>query len=134
MSEVKKLGPFDFIKSINEKQYIVLDKDNEKQYVPFIVNRGMSQFLDCVPYVYKMNVYCKLPAKMQYDYLYYAVRKSKRFGGWAKESKYDHLDVIIDYYKVNKQKALSILQRLTDDQVNVLVKRMNAKGGFSKNK
>lgn len=130
--EVKKLTPFDFIKSINEKQYIILDKDNEKQYVPFVVNRGLSQFMDCVPYVYKMNILYMLPQKLQYDYLYYGVRKNKRFSSWAKESKYDHLQEIIDYYKCNKQKAINILSRLTDDQVNVIVKRASSTGGLKK--
>ena len=132
--EIKKLSPFDFIKSINEKNYIVLDKLNEKQYVAFVVNRGLSQFLDCVPYVEKMNLYHKLSPKMQYDYLFHAVRKTKRFSAWAKESKYEHLDVIIDYYQVNKSKALSILDRLSEEQVNTIVKRAESTGGAGKTK
>jgi len=132
--EVKKLSPFDFIKSINEKNYIVLDKLNEKQYVAFVVNRGLSQFLDCVPYVEKMNLYHKLSPKMQYDYLFHAVRKTKRFSAWAKESKYEHLDVIIDYYQVNKSKALSILDRLSEEQVNTIVKLTESTGGAGKTK
>lgn len=130
--EVKKLSPFDIIKSINEKQYIVFDRDNEKQYTAFVVNRGLSQNLDCVPYVFKMNILHMLPNKMQYDYLYYGIRKSKRFGGWAKESKYDNLDDIIDYYKCSKQKALNILDRLTDEQVGVIVRRASQTGGLKK--
>lgn len=132
--EIKKLSPFDFIKSINEKNYIVLNKDNEKQYTAFVVNRGLSQFLDCVPYVNKMNMYHKLPPKMQYDYLFHAIRKNKRFSAWAKQSKYEHLDLIIEYYNVNKSKALSILERLSDDQVNAIVKLKTSTGGAGKRK
>ena len=134
MDETKKLSPFDFIKSINDKNYIVLDKTNEKQYVAFVVNRGLSQFMDCVPYVNKMNLYHRLPQKLQYDYLFHAVRKSKRFSAWAKESKYEYLDEIIDYYKVSKTKALQIIERLTDDQVNTIVKLRESVGGAGKTK
>jgi len=132
--EHKKLTPFDFIKSINDKNYIVLDKTMEKQYTAFVVNRGLSQFLDCVPYVEKMNVYHKLPQKMQYDYLFHAIRKNKRFSAWAKQTKYEHLDVIIEYYQVNKSKALSILDRLSDEQVEVIVRLKESTGGAGKRK
>lgn len=71
---------------------------------------------------------------MQYDYLFHAVRKTKRFSAWAKESKYEHLDVIIDYYQVNKSKALSILDRLSEEQVNTIVKLTESTGGAGKTK
>lgn len=126
-----KLSPFDIIKSINEKTYIVFDSVTEKQYNPFIINRGLSQFLDCVPYTYKMNILCGLPKKMQYDYLYYSIRKGKRFASWAKQQKYNYLDDIIDCYNVNKRVAIDILDRLTDEQVISIVNQQQNTGGLS---
>ena len=58
---MSKLSPFDFIKSINEhkpnllkdcKAYegeeLISSDTPSKQYVPFIINRGFSQFNDTV--------------------------------------------------------------------------------------
>ncbi len=125
-----KLSPFDIIKSINDKSYIVFDSITEKQYNPFIVNRGLSQFLDCVTYAYKMNVLCDLPKKMQYDYLYYSIRKGKRFSSWAKEKKYNHLDDVCACYNVNRRTAIGILDRLTDEQVLSIVSQKEKTGGM----
>ena len=87
-----KLTPFDFIKSINEhkpnllkdcKAYegeeMVSPDTPSKQYVPFIINRGLSQFKDTVLLTNEMNMRHQLPAKMQYDFLFSAIRPRKRF-------------------------------------------------------
>lgn len=126
---MKKYSPFDFIKSINEKNYLMVSPEVEKQYVPFMVNRGLSQMVDCVPYTYNMNRLTKLSKKMQYDYYYYGIRRAKRFSKWAKEDKYDHLDDIISYYNINKEKAIEYLERLTEEQVQNIVKKLNSFGG-----
>jgi len=41
---MSKLSPFDYIKSINEKTGNMMDMspDAERDYVPFVVNRGLS--------------------------------------------------------------------------------------------
>ena len=40
------MGPFDFIKAINTHKNIMKDGDplTEKDYIPFLVNRGLSFF------------------------------------------------------------------------------------------
>ena len=125
---MNKLSPFDFIKSINEKNYLMIAPEIEKQYNPFVINRGLSQFLDCVPYVSKLNKFHKLSKKMQYDYLFYNIRKGKRFSKWAKEEKYNNIEFIIKYYKCSKDRALEILDRLSEEQVNIIVKLYDVGG------
>lgn len=124
-----KLSPFDFIKSINKKNYLMVDEHIEKQYDPFIVNRGLSFFIDCVPFVYNMNRYCNLPKKIQYDYLFTGIRKKDRWSKWAKDDKYEYVDEIMKEYSVNKSRAIEILDRLSKEQVDSIIKRQNAFGG-----
>ena len=45
------MGPFDFLNAINDtKVNVMVDDIAEKQYLPFIVNRGLSYFLETVLY------------------------------------------------------------------------------------
>ena len=55
------MGPFDFIKAINDSKNVM--KDNslaEKDYIPFLINRGLSFFQDTVIQVNEMNRFCLL--------------------------------------------------------------------------
>ena len=51
------MGPFDFIKAINAHKNIMKSDDPlaEKDYIPFLVNRGLSFFQDTVIQVNEMN-------------------------------------------------------------------------------
>ena len=119
--KAQKVSPFEWIKSINEKNYIMVE-GNEDQYSPFIVNRGLSQHIDAMYPVYVMDHLCQyLTNRQQYDYLFHAIRKAKRFGKWAKATKYDHTDFISEIYECSQQKAISILHRLTDDDVEQIL-------------
>jgi len=126
---MSKLSPFDFINSLTTKKYIMVDDEIEKQYIPFVINRGISQSLSDVPYTYKMNLYCDLPKKMQYDYYFHALKAGKRYEKWGKEEKYNKLEYIIQYYKCSKQKAIGIINRLSEDQVNQIERRLTSFGG-----
>lgn len=126
---MKKISPFEFIKSINEKNYLMVSPEVEKQYNSFMVNRGLSQMLDCVPFTYQMNMLNMLSKRMQYDYYYHGIRKSKRYTKWAKEEKYDFIEEIVDYYKVNKEIAMDYLERLSEEQVQYIVKLKTSTGG-----
>ena len=51
------MGPFEFIKAINTSKDVM--KDNslaEKDYIPFLVNRGLSFFQDTVIQINEMNI------------------------------------------------------------------------------
>ena len=140
--EVKKLSPFDFIKSINEHKPNLLkdckahDGDEmvspdspSKQYVPFIVNRGLSQFNDTVLLVNELNIRHQLPAKMQYDFLFSAIRPRKRFSKWAKKMKDPaDLQTIQETYNYSKQKAEQVYSMFSQDDLKILRKRLNKRG------
>ncbi len=124
------MNPFEFLKSINStKKDIMVDDDAEKGYNPFIVNRGLSQFLDTVLFANEMNRYHHLDNKMQFHYFINSIRKKRRFGGkWLSQKKVKDLEVIKEYYGYSEEKALQILPLLSTDQLTVLHKKV-VKGG-----
>ena len=119
-----KLNPFDYVKSINEKKYI----DEVRDYNPYLTNRSLSYHLDAVMMAQEMNKYPRLPNICQYDFLYQAVRKGRRFGGWYKEEVNPHLEMVMEFYGYSKQKALQALQVLTQDQLRQINERMDTGG------
>ena len=103
------------LESINYTKENVLDP-NGKDYVPFVVNKSLSYFMDTVAYANEMNKYPFLDKRMQYDYLKGSIRKRKRFSGWVKKDKSDVIDAIIKYYDVSYRKALEYEKLLTEGQ------------------
>ena len=85
------MTPFDFLNEINygKKDLIVddIDQQIEKQYNPYIINRGLSYFYDTVHYANDMNTRHHLDKKLQNSYLLNIIRKNKRFSKWHKAAK-----------------------------------------------
>lgn len=111
------------LESINYTKEDVLDP-NGKDYVPFVVNKSLSYFMDTVAYANEMNKYPFLDKRMQYDYLKGSIRKRKRFSGWVKKDKSDAIDAIIKYYDVSYRKALEYEKLLTEDQKQEILKHI----------
>ena len=111
------------LESINYTKEDVLDP-NGKDYVPFVVNKSLSYFMDTVAYANEMNKYPFLDKRMQYDYLKGSIRKRKRFSGWVKKDKSDVIDAIIKYYDVSYRKALEYEKLLTEDQKQDILKHI----------
>ena len=127
--EVKKLSPFDFIKSINEGrkgkhllQECTADDSLEtsnpdavdKQYVPFIINRGLSYFKDTALFANEMNIHANLPHRMQYDFYKHIVTQGRRFSKWGKKAKSsEDVKAIQEYYNYSQQKAESVYPLFT---------------------
>jgi hypothetical protein len=128
------MNPFDFVKSINDKTGNLIDRDpdTEKAYVPFIVNRAMSQFPDTVIPANTLNGLHFLDKKLQYDYLYHTVKKRKRFSKWAKPE-WDEVSetTVAEYYDVSRVRAREYLSLMTEQDKESLFKLTN-KGGIKK--
>ena len=111
------------LESINYTKEDVLDPQG-KDYVPFIVNKSLSYFMDTVAYANEMNKHPFLDKRMQYDYLKGSIRKRKRFSGWVKKDKSDIIDAIIKYYDVSYRKATEYERLLTEDQKQEILKHI----------
>lgn len=119
------MTPFDFIKSINEtKQNLIVDDITEKEYNPYIVNKGLSYFIDTILYANEMNMYPGLDKKLQYDYLINTIKSKKRFSKWHKKNDDELTDVIIKYYGYTIQKVKSILNVLSEEQKKIILKKL----------
>lgn len=125
-----KLSPFEFINSINNKNPI--DRELIDEYTPFIVNRGLSYFNDCIHYVNEMNKYHFLDKDQQYLFLYKVIKKGKRFSKWIKKQDEHLLNVVCAYYQVNQKRGMDILDLLDEDQKLNLVEIMSFGGTVKK--
>tara|TARA_B100001063_G_C16649956_1_gene495408 strand:+ start:130 stop:507 length:378 start_codon:yes stop_codon:yes gene_type:complete len=123
------MSPFDYLNAINyTKKDIMVDDIAEKQYNPFMVNRGLSYFQDTVLMANEMNKYAHLDSRLQFDFLINIVRKRKRFSKWNKPEVATDLDVIKEYYGYSNEKARMVHNLLTDNQITELRKKV-FKGG-----
>ena len=123
------MSPFDYLNAINyTKKDIMVDDIAEKQYVPFMVNRGLSYFQDTVLMANEMNQHAHLDSRLQFDFLINIVRKRKRFSKWNKPEVATDLDVIKEYYGYSNEKARMVHNLLTDNQITEL-RRKVFKGG-----
>ena len=139
-----KITPFTFINSINQGRkgkHLLEDctaDDSletinpdavDKQYVPFIINRGLSYFKDTALFANEMNIKNNLPPRMQYDFYRNIVTPKKRFSKWGKKAKTsDDINVIKQLYNYSQEKAESVYKILTKEQIKELHK-ISQKGG-----
>jgi|TARA_B100000519_G_scaffold47805_1_gene38397 hypothetical protein len=126
------VSPFEFIKAINEtKEDVMVDDVSEKKYSPFIVNRGLSFFMDTIFQVNELNRNHHLDSRLQFDYLLNSVRKKKRYSKWLKPEKLQDLDVVKEYYGFSNEKAKDALSTLSEDQLAFIKDKLN-QGGVEK--
>lgn len=126
------MTPFDYLNSINHtKQDIMHDDIDEKQYVPFVINRSLSYFPDTVAVANEMNRYHHIDKKLQFHFLINIVRKRKRFSKWDKPELDSDIDVVKEYYGYNNEKARQALSLLSPSQIEEIKKKVS-KGGRSK--
>lgn len=127
-------SPFDYINSISHtKKNLIKDSEDpaqaEKEYNAYIVNKGLSYFIDTIFYANDMNTNHHVDAKLQYNYLINSIRPKKRFAKWVKKLSEDDLEVVKLHYGYNNEKALQVLSILSDDQIALIKKKQN-KGGL----
>ena len=93
---------------------IDMTEEEEKEYkkLVFLTNRGLSQHVDCLSYVNDMNQMNYLAPRMQYDYLFRTIRKTKRpFTKWAKGPKKEDVAFLQKHLDYSERKALDVLTR-----------------------
>lgn len=118
---------FEFLNSINYTKEDILD--NESDYTPFIINRGLSMNFDTVLFANEMNQRSYLDKRMQYDYLRLAVPKKKRYNKWSKKDQLsDDIRVISEYYKYNTERSIEALSLLSKDQLSEIRNRIDVGG------
>jgi len=124
------MTPFDFINAINlTKKNLFEDPQAEKDYVPFLVNRGLSYFPDTVLYANEMNRNSGIPKDWQFFFFLNTIPKKKRFSKWhKKDADSESLTLVKEYFGYSSEKALEALSILSDEQL-AMIKEKLYKGG-----
>ena len=123
------MNPFEYLKAINEsKKDIMVDDLSEKEYNPFIINKGLSYFKDTVLYANEMNKNHTLDHRLQFYFLINIIRKKKRWSKWIKADEVANLELIKEYYGYSNEKTKSALSLMSNEQIEQLKNRIY-KGG-----
>jgi hypothetical protein len=121
----------DIIPSILQTKKLEVTIENERDYVPFVVNRAMSQHMDCIMQANQMNLLPSTDSLLQYHYLLNTIRSYKRpFQKWHKREESENLEAVKEYYNYSNEKAKEALLVLSNDQLNEIKKYLN-KGGLN---
>lgn len=128
------MNPFDYLNAINyTKEDVIRDSDNpelaEKLYQPYVVNRGLSYFIDTIYAANEVNRYHDIDNQMQFDFLINIIRKNKRYSKWYKSQPNDDVDAVMSYYEYSRDKARLVVDLLTKDQMKIITKSQS-KGGI----
>jgi len=126
------MNPFEYSKAINlTKKDIMVDDLAEKEYNSFLVNRSLSFFPDTVLYANEMNINHHIDARLQFDFFINIIKKRKRFSKWTKATEIENLEVIKEYYGYSDDKAKSVLNLFSNEELLTLKNRIY-KGGRTK--
>jgi len=126
------MSPFEFINQINHGKTNLIDQtpEVEKDYKPFIVNRGLSFNHDTALYANEMNFHSHLDSKLQFDFFLNTIRPKKRYGKWLKRKKEDNvvLEVIKKYCKCSYAKARDYALLLNESQLDIIRQQIDIGG------
>lgn len=131
-----KYSPFDFINSASKsKKNLILDDEQpdviEKQYNPYIVNRGFALHSDTILHANEMNIRHNLFKSAQYHYYLGSLRSRDRRSKWHKLEKDSDLDAIQEYYQCNRVIAKQYLKVLPPEELQLINNKVS-KGGAIK--
>jgi len=122
----------DYLNAINFDKKPLLDTDDEawaKKYPPYVINKCLSMFYDCIAQANEMNGYHFLDKRLQFHFYINSIRKRKRFGGkWLSQAKLKDLEYVKEYYGYSNEKAKQALNILSNEQIEV-IKESLTKGG-----
>ena len=121
----------DYLNSINFTKKDLMkseDKDWVKKYPAFIINKILSGFPDTIMLVNEVNRNHFLDKDMQYSFLLNSIRSKKRFSPFLRANKLKDIDLVKEYYGYSNEKAKTVLDILTKDQLK-LIKEKLYKGG-----
>jgi hypothetical protein len=125
------MTPFDFINAINltKKDLFAEDPQAKSDYVPFVVNRGLSYFPDTILYANEMNRNTSIPVDWQFSFLLNSISKKKRFSKWAKkDAETEDFRLVKEYFGYSDSKAQEALSVLSGDQLTMIKEKLY-KGG-----
>ena len=113
----------DYLTAINKTKVDLMNTEDEtveKEYVPFLINRCLSNFPDTIFQTNEMNIHHNIEKRLQFDFLRSSIRPRKRFSKWLKSPKISYLDDVKKYYGYSNQKAKDALKILNKEQLEYI--------------
>ena len=122
--------PFDYITAVSyNKKDMFQDEQANREYSPFIVNRGLSYFHDTIMYANEMNRNPHLDKDCQFYFLLNSISKNKRFSKWSKKDPISkNLELVKEYFGYSDERAKEALSVLTKDDLKLIKEKLD-KGG-----
>ena len=120
-----------YLTAINYSKEKLLDTDDrdwERKYPPFIINKGLSYFSDTIMYANEMNRLHHASKHMQFSFFLNSIKSRKRFSKWLKASKLKDLDVVKQHFGYSNKRAQEVLTILTKEKIDYIKERLY-KGG-----
>jgi len=117
----------DYLTAINWSKKKLMDtddKDWEKKYPSYIINKGLSHFSDTVMYANEMNRLYSLSKHAQFSFLLNTIRPKKRFSKWLKASRLANLELVKQYYGYSNDKAKQALELLTKKEIEYIKEKL----------
>ena len=123
---------FDYLNAITyKKEDIMGDEIIEDNYIPYVINKFLSQHIDCILFVNEMNFRSQLPHKLQFDYFINSIRKKfRKSEKWLKPEDFKAIGLVKEYYDYSTPKAKEALKILGDGDIEYIRKKL-FKGGTS---
>jgi hypothetical protein len=123
----------DIIPSIMQTKKPVLTE--EKDYLPFMVNRAVSHHYDCIIQANLMNLNPHLDKKLQFDFLINSIRGYKRpFQKWQKRESDEKIDAIKEFFGYSNERAKEVVGLLSDAQIDEIKRRLDRGGTQNRKK
>lgn len=103
---------------------------DEKEYVPFIVNKAISFMPDGVLHANEMNIRASIPRRAQYLYLYHTIRKKfRKFEPWIKkDGKDEKVQLLAEFLGISTKKARMKADLYSDEKMAIIKEKLD-KGG-----
>lgn len=119
----------EILNSINySKKNILTDSQQEKEYVPYVINRCLSYFPDTLLHANEMNRLNFLDKRVQYDYYLRSIRSRKRFSKWLKKEEVDDLEIVKKFFNYSEKRAREALKILSKDDIKNIKKQLDIGG------
>lgn len=123
---------FTYLKLINngDTSDIVVD---DKIYNQFLINRGLSFFIDTIAIVNEINKYGCVSNQMHFDFLRNTVTPRNRYSKWPKPKVHKEAQVISAYLDVTMSKAYDYIGIIPNEQIKQMEKELEVGKNAGKN-
>jgi hypothetical protein len=128
-------SPFDYVKSFTTTKVNLYETEALfiKDYVPFVVNRALSNDPRCALFVDALATYPDLDKKLQHDFYFYGLPKLKTGSMWTKkqdaELNMDHVKILATDLNVSIERAIELLPLIDEEELANYAKLQGGKIG-----